>query len=145
MSRRKHVKQMTPLEITTIRDAIDSLNINVNSISNFGDHSVDRLVEKGLRAVDMMNCLRYGEVIEAHSKVRNDIRILLRLATKRGPSICVVVSLSKGSIVTAYENNTKDRHFTINWSEYQWKADLTKEIKIFMRKIGELKALELNS
>jgi hypothetical protein len=130
MARRKHTKQMSPLEREVLRQAIDSLDIT--SWAHFGDHSVDRLVEKGLSAVDIVNTIKFGEIIEAHNKKEHDIRVLLRQPTKRGSSVCVVVSLRDGNIVTGYENKNKDKHFTLDWSEYKWKVDLVAEVKMFM-------------
>lgn len=132
MARRKHTKQMSPREREVLREAIDSLDIT--SWAHFGHHSVERLVEKGLSAVDIVNTIKFGDIIEAHNKIEGDIRVLLRQPTKRGSSVCVVISLLRGNIVTGYENNNKDKHFTIDWSEYKWKVDLSSEVKMFMNR-----------
>lgn len=132
MSTRKHFKQMSPREKEVLREAVDSLGIS--DITDFRNHSLQRLVEKRISAEDVLNAVRFGSVIEAHSKVRGDIRVLLRQPTKRGSSVCAVVSLRDRDIVTAYENDNKDKHFTIDWSEYKWQVDLVLEVKLFMQR-----------
>lgn len=130
MSRRKHTKQMSPKEREVLRDAVDSLDIT--SWDRFSRHCIDRILEKKVSAVDIVETIKYGEIIEAHNEVKNDIRVLLRKVTKKGRSTCVVVSLRDGQIVTCYKNRNKDKHSTLGWSEYQWKVDLVEEVKKFM-------------
>lgn len=131
MPKRKHFKQMSPREKEVLRGAVDSLGIS--ELKHFGSHSLERLVQKRINALDVLNAVKFGSIIEAHRKVADDIRVLLRQPTKRGSSVCVVVSLKDGRIVTAYENDNQDKHFTIDWSEYKWRADLVLEVKLFMQ------------
>lgn len=130
MSRRKHYKQMSPSELETLRDAIDKLD--KTTLADLQSYVLHRMSQRKLEKSDILNAIRGGRIIEAHNKVRNDIRVVLRQETKRGFSVCVVVSLLKGSIITVYRNDNSDNHYTIDWSEYKWRANLVSEVKHLM-------------
>lgn len=130
MQRRKHTKQMTPSERDVIRKAIQSLD--PSTLSTFNRYVEHRIAQRRLTREDILHAVRDGDIIEAHNNKKKDIRILLRHQTSRGFSVCAVVSLREGSVITAYRNYDDDHHYTIDWDEYKWKANLVSEVKRFM-------------
>lgn len=129
MSKRKHVKQMSPEEQETVIRAINSFHVSYSL--KFKEHTYYRMKQKGITSKDIVDTIKFGKIVEVHNKVRNDIRVLLRLRRKK-ESICVVFSLREGTAITAYKNDRSDNHYTIDWSEYKWKANLCSGVKRFM-------------
>lgn len=111
---RKHRIEMKAAEIANV----ESLIHNVNAWDFSHDHVMERCEQKGIRKGDLVNCLRYGRVIE----VNDAGRAVLRLNMKGG-GVVVVASLAERVLVTAWKNANEDNHATLNRSEYGWKVN----------------------
>ena len=112
----KHRKQMTADEIQyaeTLVHAIDGWDFT-------DDHMLLRMEQKGVSKKDAAITLKWGAVI----RVQNDGRILLRLMTGMRKGVCVVAHIPSRTLVTAWFNNPKDQHATLDMSEYTWRVNV---------------------
>ena len=120
--RRKHISQMTSQEIKVLRSKL--MNIEY---FNFTDYSLNKVKHRNISKYNVIGAIRNGDIIEAHNNKLGDVRILLRCDINN-ISVCVVISLKKELIVTAYLNNINDNHETLNRDNYKWNAVITNRL-----------------
>ena len=107
---------MSPAEITFA----ETLVHNMCEWNLATDHVVGRMKQKGIKKDAIVNTLKYGDVIE----VADNGRVTLRLMKGMANGTCVVVSLRDKVVVTCWYNNPKDRHATLDLSDYTMTADV---------------------
>lgn len=113
---RKHRIEMSKTEIVFAETLVRSINE-----WNFAtDHAMERMEQKGVAKQDVLNTLKYGEVIEVNSYGR----VVLRLTLKGKGACIVVVGLRDRALVTTWFNRATDNHKTLNVSEYGWKVNV---------------------
>lgn len=113
----KHRKQMSQAEI----DYAEMLVHAIDSWKFDNDHLMQRMQQKGISKKDALLALKWGAVI----RVQDDGRVLMRLTQGTRSGVCVVASLKDHTLVTAWYNNPRDNHSTLDLSEYTWKANTT--------------------
>jgi len=119
---RKHRIEMNTAEISNV----ESLVHNINEWDFSHDHVMQRMEQKGITKGALVNCLRYGRIIEVNSEGRAVLRLNMK-----GGGVVVVVSLAERVLVTAWKNANEDNHKTLNRSEYGWAvnaADYTRSL-----------------
>ncbi len=94
-------------------------------------HVKTRMIEKRISEHELTLALRKGHVIECHANNYPEIRFVLRY-TIGNRAICACAS-HKGNVVTVWANNAGDHHKTLDASQYQWKADLTRVLDTLKR------------
>lgn len=117
---KKHYLQMTNNEKRFI-------NNKIKTITNyfFSNHSEKRMKQKYISKYRVMRVLNFHNIVEFNFH-NNDARVLLREIDLVGNknSVCVVVSLVTGKIITAYKNDNMDIHSTIDWGQYDDTIDI---------------------
>lgn len=87
-------------------------------------HCTDRMSEKNVTGREIANCLKWGEVIEAHNEA-GEWRAVMRLDSGRPKvGVCCVVELSTGRIITVWKNAGADCHKTLNLNAYTLRVNL---------------------
>jgi hypothetical protein len=118
---RKHVTQMT-------RDECIAVEMYAHTLPDYtydrNPHVVQRMAEKRISYAELLLALRKGTVIECHANNYPEIRYVLRYQSGNR-AICVCAS-HRGNVVTVWANNASDHHKSLDASQYQWKADLTR-------------------
>lgn len=113
---RKHRKQFTAEEIVYTEALIHGI-----TEWNFAvDHVLERMEQKHISKQDLINTLKYGEVIEVNDRGR----VVLRLMKGKRKGTCVVVSVHDRVLVTAWYNAGNDQHKTLNLGEYIWNINV---------------------
>lgn len=116
---RKHRKQMKAAEIGTLETHIRKVCARIID----GTHATDRMAQKGVTAKEIVNALKYGEVIEIHNEA-NELRAVVRFAYGRPKvAVCVVVGMETGTVVTCWKNAGQDNHQTLNLYAYTWNVN----------------------
>ena len=118
---RKHRIEMSKSEISFAENLIHSIT-EWNFATN---HAMERMEEKGILKRDVLNTLKYGEVIEVNSYGR----VVLRLTLKGKGACIVVVGLSDRALVTTWFNDSVDNHKTLRLSDYGWKVNTTEYLR----------------
>lgn len=122
---RKHRKQMTQSEIRFAESLVhktDGWNLAVN-------HTLERMAAKKITKQDLIDTLRFGEVIEVNSLGRLVLRLRLKLTPTMKRGTCVVISVTNRVVVTAWFNSEKDHHATLDLSEYRWNVKVIEYLK----------------
>lgn len=120
---KKHAKHMSPHEKDFIKNKILSINN-----WKFRPHSTHKMVERGASTMDVLESLKNFNIIEFHKK-EGEVRVLIRgTSIIYNDNICVVVAPNTNEVVTAYFNDVKDNHFTLDMRQYTKSIDV---IKIF--------------
>lgn len=109
---------------------VNEINHVSNAVKNHAskvimNHASLRMRERGITENEIVNCLSSGNLIECHNNVKTDVRALFRKDNQER-SICVVVSLITGKVITVWSNATDDHHESLNTAKYVWACDLTK-------------------
>jgi hypothetical protein len=118
---RKHRIEMSKSEISFAETFIHSI-----TEWNFAtDHAMERMEEKGVAKLDVINTLKYGEVVEVNSYGR----VVLRLILKGKGACIVVVGLRDRALVTTWFNKAVDNHKTLRVSDYGWKVNTTEYLR----------------
>jgi hypothetical protein len=115
---RKHYTQMSPGEIQHLLAAVRQRNYD------FIPHAFDAMGNRRITPQQVMAVLSYCSIIEAHENVPGDLRVLVRGKIK-GDFVCVVLSLTRSTVVTVYWNRAGDYHKTLDKTVYSWTADLS--------------------
>lgn len=110
---RKHRQQMTIEEIASIETHVRKLNCEAVS-----QHAIERMGQKAVNARELANCLKYGEVFEAHNDT-GEWRVLLRFAFgKPKVAVCAVFSIERGEVITVWKNVGQNAHRAIDMAQY---------------------------
>lgn len=117
---RKHRTQMSSEEIVFTETLIHNLNGVIDD-----EHVRDRMKQKKVTEADIVNTLKWGNVIEVNSLSR----VVMRLNTGKRKGVVVVIDPSTQAIVTVWYNSPKDRHDTLDKSLYTWKVNLIEFLK----------------
>jgi hypothetical protein len=125
--RRKHVEQFSSCELV----AISSILKNIRSIPfedvKFTWHTRNRINEKHLSLDEVSSSFYYGYVFEIKQHADGDVRLVIRHDDYRKKRAnCIVYSIRRSEVVTAWSNNVFDRHDTIDWSAYDQDMDIIK-------------------
>jgi len=124
MEARKHISQMTTQEKTLLNSFIGKDKCNYK----IGKHAQKRGSEKVIANECVYRALEDGQIIEYHYKDSN--RLLIRGNVDEGNiNICVVVDLTENEIITIYDNEISDKHFTLNRSLYRKNFDIASMFK----------------
>lgn len=117
---KKHYLQMTNGEKRFINNKIKTITSYF-----FSKHSEKRMEQKYISKYRIKRVLTFHDIVEFNFH-NNDARVLLREIDLVGnrKSVCVVVSLITGNIITAYKNDSTDKHPTIDWSQYDATIDI---------------------
>lgn len=115
---RIHRTQMSAAEIVYTESLVHA----IMSWDFSHDHVMDRMVEKKIAKNDIVNTLKYGDVIEVNSLGR----VILRLMKGKMKGTCAVVSIRDRRLVTTWYNDPRDNHKTLDKSEYEWRVDVIK-------------------
>lgn len=118
---RKHRLQFSTEEITYTEKLVHS----INEWDFSQDHVLDRMAEKHISKNDIIVTLKWGEVIEINDKGR----IVLRLMKGLRKGVVVVISIRERVLVTAWYNDPRDNHKTLNLSDYNWDVDVIEYLK----------------
>lgn len=122
---RKHRKQMTHSEINFAEQLIHK----TDGWDFAASHALDRMKQKNISKQDLLDTLQFGEVVEVNDKGR----VVLRLRTKLRPDMkrgtCVVVSVRNKVLVTAWFNDERDHHATLDLAEYKWNVHVVEYLK----------------
>lgn len=111
---RKLLRDMDLMEVIAIRQCLH----NVSHKLSIGEHTVIRSKQKYISEKEIMECIQKGYLVEFH-QVKKQCRVLLRLRRKNTTDdVCVVVDILSGRIITAYTNNTNDKHSTLREEKY---------------------------
>jgi hypothetical protein len=122
-NRRKHRKQMRRDEITAVEKLVNS-----QGKWEIGPHAFISMAKKGVTEEQVLDVMRTGYVFEVNHN--NDLCVAFRKEYGRF-AVCVVVSLRTRWVVTAWKNSAKDKHRTLDMSQYKWGVDLTQEMAVF--------------
>ena len=105
-------------ELCFIKNAVDCRTYE------FTPYSMERAITRGVTTHEVMKTIIEGEIMEVHFKDES-VRVLIRgCANKRNMDTCVVVDLCECSIVTVYQNDSTDRHYSLNTSLYDESLDI---------------------
>ena len=119
---RKLGKDLTSKEFTFMKDLL-YINIEHGRFT-MPTHLHERLRQKYITMDDVINTIDRGEIIEIHI-IDYSFRVLLRLQ-KEGTckDVCVVVELCNGVVVTAFTNQSSDKHDTLKLELYDDSLDV---------------------
>ena len=116
MFNRKHYSQMMNHELTVVAEKVKSCSLEDWRVSS---HSMERMIEKGINPLQIAEAIISFSVIEYKLYHEGEERVLIRGKEEHeGYQVCVVLSVSKRRIVTAWKNHVKDNHSSIRMSEY---------------------------
>ena len=105
-----------------------------NTIFGFCDYCLYKMKERKIKRQQVVKAIKNGYLIEYHFK-DNSHRVLLRGRPNNNKKcVCVVLDLTKRSIITAYYNHFNDRHTTLNLSIYEENLDV---LQMLSSKKGE--------
>lgn len=125
---RKHRNQMTPDEITFAETLIHSIQEwdvtgtdHARSEAAFKPRvSGQTRGQSAISKQDIINTLKYGNVIELNDRGR----LVVRLMKGKRAGTCVVVSIRDRKVVTVWYNDPRDTHATLRLSEYTWNVNV---------------------
>lgn len=116
--KRKHISQMSYKE----QEAL--VNLVNNTIFSFCDYCLYKMKRRKIKRKQVVKAIKNGYLIEYHFK-DNSHRVLLRSRPNNNRKcVCVVLDLTKRTIVTTYYNHCNDRHATLNLSFYDKNLDV---------------------
>ena len=110
---RKHRKQMTVAEISSVESIVKSV-----PAWHSQPYYAMRAQTRKIARFDVFRAIAYGQVIEA----KDDGRAVMR----GQDGTCVVVSVPTRTVITVWYNDPSDNHYTLDLSQYTWYTDLTK-------------------
>ena len=119
---RKLGKDLTTREFNYMKDLI-CIGVETGRFT-MPYHLHERLRQKYITLDDVVNTIERGEIIEVHI-IDNSFRVLLRLR-KEGTcrDVCVVVELCNNVVVTAFVNQSADKHDTLRLELYDDSLDV---------------------
>ena len=122
---RKHRSQMSPAEINFTEKLVHGI-----TEWNFAvDHILDRMAQKHITKQDVLDTLKHGEVVEVNSRGRVVLRLRVKYNATMKRGTCVVVSIANKVLVTAWFNNERDHHDTLDRSEYNWNVNVIEYLR----------------
>lgn len=111
---RKLLRDMSLMEVIAIRQCLQ----NVSHKLRIDEHTIIRGKQRYITNEEIFECIKKGYIVELH-QVKKQCRVLLRYRRKNTTDdICVVVDILNGRIITAYTNNTNDKHATLREENY---------------------------
>ena len=117
---RKHYLQFKNNEKDTLTKLIS------NNTYVIGSHATIRQTHKIILNREIRDTLKDYKIVEYHYKY-GDNRVLIRSNKSfMKTNICLVLSLNRGEIVTAYDNSDDDRHETLDLKIYDRNLDIKK-------------------
>ena len=122
---KKHFKHFSPNEKETVENTIKAIKPNEYKLRS---HAIDKLKERGGNINNVFEALKDFNIIEFHA-MTGEPRLLIRSKTAfHSDNICIVVATKTKEIVTAYFNDIKDNHFTLDMTKYTKSIDILKFI-----------------
>ena len=119
---RKHISQMLDSEKVLLNSLLVKDNYRI------GNHAVKRGAEKIITRQATDRAIHNGSIIEYHYKDGN--RVLVRGNIDEGGfNVCCVYDCDHNTVITIYDNEVNDKHFTLNKSLYRKKLDITGMVK----------------
>lgn len=117
---RKLLRDLNLMEILIIRQCLHKVSNRIN----IGEHTVIRGKQKYISNKEILDCIRYGYIVEFHL-IKGQCRVLLRHKRKHTTDdVCVVVNILNGKVITAYTNNRNDKHNTLKEEFYNPDLDV---------------------
>lgn len=114
-------------EIRTVEELLD--DIRTLDDLTFIDHSMIRLYQRYIYEDEVFDTIKDGNIIEFHI-VNNSPRVLIRKQRmKQSYDICVIVDIVTKTVVSAYLNQSNDKHKTLHEEIYNDDLDVCKIIK----------------
>jgi len=99
---RKHFSNMTKEEIIYLLALKDRL---INKGVNFGEHALLRMGERYIKERDVINALKYGQILEYQKNNKEEILVVRGCyINRRKNQIYVVLSLTHNKVITTYAN-----------------------------------------
>lgn len=119
-TKKKHFTQMTPKEVELIKSL-------TNDDYTFTDHSKLRTKNRHISQSQVLNTIRYGEIVEYFIVGGNNNRVMFRSpdGAVKGRTIYVVADVISKVVVTAY----KDKPYRNSTSSYDKSIDICKNIE----------------
>jgi len=107
--------KIRPMDFSTkMADSITQLRQNVGQQTwHMTDYAINRAQERGLSYADVHHAVQHGRIIE-YQYTKDSERLLLR--DEYGT--CIIFNMTTNCVVTAYHNDPKDNHATLNESNY---------------------------
>lgn len=116
MFNRKHCSQMKESELTVVTKKVKDCPFEDWRVSS---HLMERMIDKGINPLEIAEAIMSFSVIEYKLYHEGEERVLIRgKESHEDYQVCVVLSVSKRRIVTAWKNHVKDNHSTVRMSEY---------------------------
>lgn len=123
IERKKHVSQMTNIEISKIRKKVDRLSVAM-LIGSMSEYARNRAFEKGI-CIDEKTLSRWleNDIIEyktVYYKFLNKLeeRVVIRSNYDNKYDVVIVLNVKCHKIVTMWKNKRTDVHKTLNLSKY---------------------------
>lgn len=113
---RKHITQMTTEEKTLLNNYLKK-NYKLNT------HTKNRQKEKYIDTNLIHRAIQNGSIVEYHYKGNNRI---LGNTNENGINVCCVLDIDNMEVVTVYDNEVKDKHYTLDKSKYRKNFDIKK-------------------
>lgn len=79
-------------------------------------HAAEKLAERNIGKDQVLRCIAHGEIVQFQREDDGLRRLLIRAQD----GTCVVLDIDRKLMVTAYHNNPKDQHMTLNRDAYYW-------------------------
>ena len=116
MFKRKHCSQMVKHELALVAEKVKSCSLEDWRVSG---HLMNRMIEKGINPLQIAEAIMSFSVIEYKLYHEGEERVLIRgTRSHEGYQVCVVLSVSRRRIVTAWKNHENDNHSSVRMSEY---------------------------
>lgn len=123
IEKKKHVSQMTNIEISKIRKKVDRLSVAM-LIGSMSEYARNRAYEKGI-SIDEKTLSRWleNDIIEyktVYYKFLNKLeeRVVIRSNYDNKYDVVIVLNVKCHKIVTMWKNKRTDVHKTLNLSKY---------------------------
>lgn len=123
IERKKHVSQMTNIEISKIRKKVDRLSVAM-LIGSMSEYARNRAFEKGI-CIDEKTLSKWleNDIIEyktVYYKFLNKLeeRVVIRSNYDNKYDVVIVLNVKCHKIVTMWKNKRTDVHKTLNLSKY---------------------------
>ena len=125
---RKHRSQMSAEEITFVETLVHSINEwDITATQHALDEAAYKqrptghtVGQSAITKTDILNTLKYGEVIELNDRGR----VVIRLMKGKRAGTCAVINPATRKVVTVWYNDPRDNHETLRLSAYTWNVDV---------------------
>lgn len=120
---RKHFSNMTKEEIVYLLAVKDKL---INKGVNFGEHALSRMGERYIKERDVINALKYGQILEYQKNNKEEVLVIRGCyINRRNNQIYVVLSLTRNKVITTYSNKHSFAYKQrINFDKYSTDIDI---------------------